>query len=281
MDSQTKEMKLPLSLGKKLNGDYFMEDLTTLPHLLISGTTGYGKSNFIINLVDELAARKTPDEVKFLLIDSTGVEFMKLAGRVKYYLYQPVEARLGMAYSNIYDTYAAISELFIEMERRFNLLNINKCRSIDEYNSKYESKLPYIVLVVDEYADLLFCSSQCMGIADEDEEVESNDDDDASSKGNTFITDVSRLGMIAHLAGINVILSTARPSANIVTSAIKANYPARISFKVSHRQDSMVILDSTGAEKLQSPGDYIWSDKGIFEFVHSSLSKDMQCLINY
>ena len=263
-------MLLPLILGKKLNGEELIADLTKLPHLLICGLSGYGKSNLIINLVDELAARKSPEEVKFLLIDPKMVEFTSLAERIKDYLFDRV-------YTDIYGAYDAISTLCEEMGRRYALLREKRCRSIVELNADNEIKLPYIVLVIDEYADLFLCSSQSDDILGQDEEEDEEgvfETDGRSDDDDTFITDITRLGMVGRAVGIHVIISTQRPSTEIVQSVIKANYPARISFKVRNSQESEIILDKYGAENLQSPGDFIWCTNGNFEFAHSPLSKD-------
>lgn len=270
-------MRLPLILGKKLNGEDLTVDLTKLPHLLIGGLTGFGKSNLIINIVDELAARKTPDEVKFLLIDPKMVEFPNLAERVSNYLYLPVDSVSDGAYTDIHEAYDAITALCAEMEHRFTLLRESRCRSISEYNSKNEIKLPYIVLVIDEYADLLICSSQFDDISEdeEDEDVEDmSDNDDTSDDGESSIIKIVRLGMKAHATGIHLILSTQRPSEDIVNDYIKAIYPARIAFKVLNNRDSRTILDKSGAETLESPGDFIWSANGEFISAHAPLSVD-------
>lgn len=271
-------MKLPLFLGKKLNGEDLIVDLTKLPHLLIGGLTGCGKSNLIINIVDELTARKSPDEVKFLLIDPKMVEFTRLVERVSNYLYRPVDSDSDGAHSDIHEAYDAISALCAEMEHRYTLLQESRCRSIDEFNSKNETKLPYIVLVIDEYADLILCSSQFDDFSrdeEEDENVEGMSSDDGTPYGgDTFITDIVRLGQSARLTGIHVILSTQRPSADIVNGIIKACYPARIAFNVRNKRDSLTVLDKLGAETLESPGDFIWSSCGEFIYAHAPLSVD-------
>lgn len=273
-------MRLPLVLGKKLNGKDLIVDLANLPHLLIGGLTGFGKSNLIINIVDELAARKSPDEVNFLLIDPKMVEFFNLSERVRNYLYKPVDSDSDGAYTDLREAYDAISALCAEMERRYTLLQESRCRTLDEFNSKNEAKLPYIVLAIDEYADLFYCSSQYDDFSRDDEVEEEEDgmcdNEDASDEENTFITDIVRLGQKARATGIHVILSTQRPSTDIVCGIIKANYPARIAFKVQNKHDSLTVLDKSGAETLESPGDFICSVCGKLEFAHAPLSKDCQ-----
>lgn len=279
------DMKLPLFLGKKLNGENLIVDLTKLPHLLIGGLTGCGKSNLIINIVDELAARLSSDEVNFLLIDPKMVQFSNLAERVKNYLYRPVETSSDGAYTEIHEAYNAVSALLEEMERRYTILRKNRCRSINEFNSKNETKLPYIVLVIDEYADLLLSSSQFDDFSGDEEDEETGIEGDREGLFNgrdTFISDILRLAQIARAVGIHVILSTQQLSVNIINGYIKANYPARIAFKVQNKRQSKIVLDESGAEKLESPGDFIWSSRNCFtlssydEFIyaHAPLSAD-------
>lgn len=272
-------MRLPLILGKKINGDDLIVDLTKLPNLLIGGLTGYGKSNLIINIIDELAARKSPDEVKFLLIDPKMVEFSNLAKRVKNYLYRPVDSYLDGAYTNIHKAYDAISALCAEMERRLSLLQEKRCRSLNEFNSKSETKLPYIVLVIDEYADLVYSSSQydhfLLEQDDEEEESECETDDEFDGS-DYFMTNIIRLHWAARTTGIHVIFSTQRPSTDIVNGIIKVAFPARIAFKVQYKRDGMTILDKYGAEDFRSPGDFIYSAPGEFIFAHAPLSVDCQ-----
>lgn len=293
-------MNLPLILGHKLNGEVLETDLTKLLNLLIGGYTGYGKSNLIINIVDELAARKSSDEVKFLLIDPKMVEFNNLASRVKDYLYHPIPCRNGEAYNDMDDAFSAIFELCKEMDRRISLLK-GRYSSIEDFNRKNEEKLPYIVLVIDEYADIAYMSDDFDYYYDEDED-DAEDDEDSESinelmeyflnsgeqsgksdsdeqpqsySAHNFITSIVELAQCSHTIGIHMIISTQRPSKDIVNGIIKASMPARIAFKVEEEKDSIVLLDRSGAENLEAPGDFIWSALGEFEYAHASKSKDI------
>ncbi len=269
-------MKLPISLGKQKNGEALVADLTRLPHLLIGGVTGSGKSNLIISMIDGLASAKSPEEVKFLLIDTKILEFNGLAHRVKDYLYQPVDADPGEAYWDCMESFEAISELRKELERRENLL-IGKYRNIEDYNAKNEDKLPYIVLVIDEYADLMIMSSQYNDFQyDLDDDDWKEDDDTEYEDPDTFVTDLLSICLKGRALGIHVIISTQRPSRTIVIGALKGLIPARIAFNVRNEKDSYTILDRMGAEQLESPGDFIWSHQGEYIQAHGPLCIDYQ-----
>lgn len=260
-------MKLPVVLGKQQNGEPLVADLTELPHLLIGGATGSGKSNLIANLIAGLASEKSPEEVKFLLVDPKAVEFPQLAKRVKDYLYQPVYATPGEAYTDCVITFEAISELQKELERRENMLR-GQYRSIEDYNAKNEDKLPYILLIIDEYGDLIFMSGQ---FSDLDDDEEGNDVAEAGEETDTFITDLIYICQHGHRLGIHVVISTQRSSPEIVSGVIKASIPSRIAFKVISEHDSDTLLDRRGAELLESPGDFIFSSLGDFVFGHAPL----------
>lgn len=254
-------LKLPLFLGKKLNGEDFIKDLTELPHLLIGGMTGFGKSNLLANLIDGLTKTRTSDELKFMLIDPKMVEFSDIALQYSDYLYQPIKLNTGEAYTDISESYNAINELIREMDERYSILRRARCRSIDEYNSKKDMKMQYIVLVIDEFADLSFCSG--MYKADEGED-ESPDD--------SFEMNIARIARTGRCVGIHVILSTQRTTDDVVTGIIKANYPARLAFNCFNKKGSLIILDIPGAEQLSSPGHFIWRYDSETEFGHASLN---------
>lgn len=269
-------MKLPILLGKQKNGEALIVDLTQLPHLLIGGVSGSGKSNLIITMIDGLASAKSPEEVKFLLIDTKIVEFNGLAQRVKDYLYQPVEADSGEAYYDCMESFKAISELRKELERRENLF-IGNYRNIEDYNADNEDKLPYIVLVIDEYAELMLMTSQYKDFQyDLDDDCWKDDDDSMFEDPDTFITDLLCLCNKGRALGIHVIISTLRPSRDIVIGSLKGLIPSRIAFKVSNEKDSYTILDRMGAEQLESPGDMIWSHRGNYILAHGPLCVDYQ-----
>lgn len=238
---------LPIALGKKIDNENFIVDLASMPHLLMAGATGQGKSVGINAVLISLLFKKHPSQLKFVLIDPKKVELT---------LYRTIEnhflAKLpGEAEAIITDTKKVIhtlNSLCIEMDMRYDLLKDAACRNIREYNEKYadhkldKSKghqfLPFIVLVIDEFADLIMTAGK---------EVE---------------TPIARLAQLARAIGIHLIIATQRPSVNIITGIIKANFPARVAFRVSSKIDSRTILDTGGADQLIGKGDMLISYNG-------------------
>lgn len=244
---QNNNFSLPIALGKKIDNENLIVDLATMPHLLMAGATGQGKSVGLNAVLVSLLYKKHPSQLKLVLVDPKKVELS---------LYRLIErhflAKLpGEEEAIITDTKKVIhtlNALCIEMDNRYDLLKEAGCRNIREYNEKFVSRklnpekghqfLPFIVLVIDEFADLIMTAGK---------EVE---------------MPIARLAQLARAIGIHLIIATQRPSVNIITGTIKANFPARIAFKVSSKIDSRTILDTGGAEQLIGKGDMLISYNG-------------------
>ncbi|RBL89180.1 FtsK/SpoIIIE family DNA translocase [Chitinophaga flava] len=244
---QSSTMDLPIALGKKIDNENFIADLAKMPHLLMAGATGQGKSVGINTLLVSLLYKKHPSQLKFVLVDPKKVELSLYKLIEKHFL-----AKLpGEDDAIITDTKKVIhtlNALCIEMDLRYDLLKEAGTRNIREYNAKFTQRrlnpqkghryLPFIVLVVDEFADLIMTAGK---------EVE---------------MPIARLAQLARAVGIHLIIATQRPSVNIITGTIKANFPARVAFKVSSKIDSRTILDIGGAEQLIGQGDMLVSFNG-------------------
>lgn len=244
---QNTQFSLPVAIGKKIDNENFIVDLASMPHLLMAGATGQGKSVGINTLLVSLLYKKHPSQLKFVLVDPKKVELSLYRVIEKHFL-----AKLpGEEESIITDTKKVVytlNALCIEMDNRYDLLKEAGCRNIREYNEKFIRRklnpqkghqyLPFIVLVVDEFADLIMTAGK---------EVE---------------MPIARLAQLARAIGIHLIIATQRPSVNIITGTIKANFPARIAFKVSSKIDSRTILDAGGAEQLIGKGDMLVSYNG-------------------
>ena len=240
-------MELPMAMGCTISNEVFMADLTKMPHLLVAGATGMGKSVGLNTIIASLLYKKHPAELKFVLVDPKMVEFSLYARLERHYL-----AKLpGDDDAIITDTskvVATLNSLCKEMDDRYTLLKNAHCRTIKEYNDKFVHRtlnpdkghryLPYIVVIVDEFADLIMTAGK---------EVE---------------TPIARIAQKARAVGIHMILATQRPSANIITGVIKANFPGRIAFRVFQMVDSRTILDSPGANQLIGKGDMLFSNNG-------------------
>lgn len=240
---QNSEMELPVVFGKTISNELFMADLAKMPHLLMAGATGMGKSVGINAILSSLLYKKHPSELKFVMVDPKKVELTLYSKIERHYL-----AKLpGSEEAIITDTSKVIStlnSLCVEMDQRYDLLKNAFCRNIKEYNKKFSERklnpenghryLPYIVLVVDEFADLIMTAGK---------EVEHP---------------IARLAQLARAVGIHLIVATQRPSVNVITGMIKANFPARVAFRVISNVDSRTILDSPGAEQLIGKGDMLY-----------------------
>ncbi len=219
------DIKLPIALGKSISGSPIIADLTSMPHLLIAGTTGSGKSVCINTIISSLLFRHNPDICKFILIDPKMLELSS---------YEGIPHLLTPVITDAKKATAALSWTVREMENRYKLMSSVGVRNIDGYNQKHKIKMPYIVVVVDEMSDLMLISGK---------EIENC---------------VQKLSAMARAAGIHIIMATQRPSVDVITGTIKANFPTRISFQVSSKIDSKTILGEQGAEQLLGKGDMLF-----------------------
>ncbi len=224
-DFKKREIKLPIALGKNISGVPIIGDLTTMPHLLIAGTTGSGKSVCINTIILSLLYRHTPDKCKFILIDPKMLELSTYEGVP--HLLCPVITEAKKAAS-------VLGWVVKEMESRYKLMTKEGVRNIDGYNSKHKLPMPYIVVVVDEMSDLMLVAGK---------EIENY---------------IQKLSQMARAAGIHIIMATQRPSVDVITGTIKANFPTRISFQVTSKIDSRTILGEQGAEQLLGKGDMLF-----------------------
>ncbi len=222
---QNKEIKLPIALGKSISGLPIVGDLTTMPHLLIAGTTGSGKSVCINTIIVSLLYKLSPDLCKFILIDPKMLELST---------YEGIPHLLCPVITDAKKATSALGWTVKEMNNRYKLMSKVGVRNIDGYNSKHKLKMPYIVVVVDEMSDLMLVSGK---------EIESY---------------IQKLSQMARAAGIHIIMATQRPSVDVITGTIKANFPTRISFQVSSKIDSRTILGEQGAEQLLGKGDMLF-----------------------
>ena len=222
---QNKEIKLPVALGKNISGGPIISDLSSMPHLLIAGTTGSGKSVCINTIILSLLYRHTPEKCKFILIDPKMLELSTYEGIP--HLLCPVITEAKKAAS-------VLGWVVKEMESRYRLMTREGVRNIDGYNSKHKLPMPYIVVVVDEMSDLMLVAGK---------EIENY---------------IQKLSQMARAAGIHIIMATQRPSVDVITGTIKANFPTRISFQVSSKIDSRTILGEQGAEQLLGKGDMLY-----------------------
>jgi len=241
---QESTMELPIALGKTISNETFVVDLATMPHLLMAGATGQGKSVGLNAVLTSLLYKKHPAEVKFILVDPKKVELTLFNKIERHYLAKipDVEEAIITDTTKVVHT---LNSLCIEMDNRYDLLKAAMVRNIKEYNTKFKARklnpndghqfLPYIVLVIDEFADLIMTAGK---------EVE---------------TPIARLAQLARAIGIHLIVATQRPSVNVITGIIKANFPARIAFRVTSKIDSRTILDAGGADQLIGRGDLLYT----------------------
>jgi len=241
---QSSTMELPLALGKNISNEVFITDLAKMPHLLMAGATGKGKSVGINSILISLLYKKHPSELKFVLVDPKKVELSIYATIEKHYLAKLPNEEDAII-TDVRKVVNTLNSLCIEMDDRYDLLKKAQVRNIKEYNEKFIARklnplnghkfLPYFVLIIDEFADLIMTAGK---------EVE---------------LPIARLAQLARAIGIHLIVATQRPSVNVITGLIKANFPARISFAVSSSIDSKTILDTKGAEQLIGQGDMLLS----------------------
>jgi S-DNA-T family DNA segregation ATPase FtsK/SpoIIIE len=241
---QESKFELAIGLGKTISNETYVVDLTKMPHLLIAGATGQGKSVGLNAIITSILYKKHPSQVKFILVDPKKVELSLYNKIEKHFLAKLPDAEEPII-TDIHQVVKTLHSLISEMEDRYNLMRSAKVRDIREYNAKFITRrlnpkeghhyLPYIILIVDEFADLIMTAGR---------EIE---------------MPLARLAQLARAIGIHLIIATQRPSVNIITGAIKANFPARIAFRVISMMDSRTILDSPGANQLVGRGDMLIS----------------------
>ena len=222
---QRKDVKLPIALGKSISGMSVIGDLSSMPHLLIAGTTGSGKSVCINTIIVSLLYKLSPDDCKFILIDPKMLELSS---------YEGIPHLLTPVITDAKKATAALGWTVKEMNNRYKLMSKVGVRNIDGYNEKHQLKMPYIVVVVDEMSDLMLVAGK---------EIENY---------------IQKLSQMARAAGIHIIMATQRPSVDVITGTIKANFPTRVSFQVSSKIDSRTILGEQGAEQLLGKGDMLF-----------------------
>lgn len=241
---QNTDMDLPIALGKTISNEVYIADLAKMPHLLVAGATGQGKSVGINAILTSLLYKKHPSELKFVLVDPKKVE-LSLFRKIERHFLAKLPDEEDAIITDTKKVIATLNSLCIEMDQRYDLLKNGGVRNLKEYNVKFVDRrlnpeeghrfLPFIVLVVDEFADLMMTAGK---------EVE---------------TPIARLAQLARAVGIHLVIATQRPSVNIITGTIKANFPARIAFRVLSKVDSRTILDSGGADQLIGRGDMLLS----------------------
>jgi len=240
---QETTFELPLALGKTITNEIFMVDLTKAPHMLVAGATGMGKSVGLNAIVTSLLYKKHPSELKFVIIDPKKVEFSVYAPIENHYLAKLPDVESAII-TDVKEVERTLLSLCQEMDTRYDLLKQAGCRTIKEYNAKFVARqlnpekghhfMPYIVVVIDEFGDLIMTA------------------------GKNIETPICRIAQLARAVGIHAIIATQRPTTNIITGTIKANFPARIAFRVSAMIDSRIILDRPGAQQLIGRGDMLY-----------------------
>jgi S-DNA-T family DNA segregation ATPase FtsK/SpoIIIE len=241
---QQTQMDLPIALGKTISNEVYIADLSKMPHLLVAGATGQGKSVGINAILVSLLYKKHPSQLKFVLVDPKKVE-LTLFNKIERHFLAKLPGEADAIITDTKKVINTLNSLCIEMDQRYDLLKDAQVRNLKEYNEKFIKRklnpnnshrfLPYIVLIVDEFADLMMTAGK---------EVE---------------TPIARLAQLARAVGIHLVLATQRPSVNIITGTIKANFPARLAFRVLSKIDSRTILDSGGADQLIGRGDMLLS----------------------
>ena len=241
---QNTKMELPIAFGKTISNETMVVDLAKMPHMLMAGATGQGKSVGLNAVLTSLLYKKHPAEVKFVLVDPKKVELTLFNKIERHYLAKLPDSEEAIITDNT-KVINTLNSLCIEMDNRYEMLKNAMCRNIIEYNTKFKARklnpndghqfLPYIVLVVDEFADLIMTA------------------------GKDVETPIARLAQLARAIGIHLIIATQRPSVNVITGIIKANFPARIAFRVTSKIDSRTILDGGGADQLIGRGDMLYT----------------------
>ena len=241
---QNNKYALPCAIGKTISNETYVFDLAKMPHILMAGATGQGKSVGLNAIIASLLYSKHPSDLKFIMVDPKKVE-LTLYNRIERHYLAKLPDSEDAIITDVKQVVRTLNSLCIEMDQRYDLLKAAQCRNIIEYNEKFKSRrllpteghrhLPYIVLVVDEFADLIMTA------------------------GRDVEAPIARLAQLARAIGIHLIIATQRPSVNIITGSIKANFPARIAFRVISQVDSKTILDQSGANQLVGRGDMLLS----------------------
>lgn len=265
---KVRDMRLPMAMGTTISNEVFIVDLAKMPHLLVAGATGQGKSVGLNCIIASLLYAKHPSELKFVLIDPKKVEFSLFRPLERHYLAKMPDQENPII-TDTDDASRTLASLCIEMEDRYSLLEKAMVRSIEEYNAKFSRHqlnpekghryMPYIVVIVDEFADLVM-----MG-------------------GKEISLPIARLAQKARAVGMHVIIATQRPSTDVITGVIKANFPARIAFKTSQAVDSKTILDRTGAHQLIGRGDMLMLENGKITRVQCGLieTEEVEAVVNH
>jgi S-DNA-T family DNA segregation ATPase FtsK/SpoIIIE len=239
------DKELPIALGKTISNEVLVIDLAKMPHLLVAGATGQGKSVGLNVILTSLIYKRHPSQLKFVLVDPKKVE-MSLFSKLERHFLAKLPGTEDAIITDTRKVVHTLNSLCIEMENRYEMMKDAGARNLKEYNAKFVSRklnpkeghrfLPYIVLVIDELADLMMTAGK---------EVE---------------TPIARLAQLARAIGIHLVVATQRPSVNVITGVIKANFPARLSFRVTSKIDSRTILDAGGADQLIGQGDMLLSE---------------------
>ena len=243
---QESTMELPIALGKTITNEVFMVDLAKIPHLLVAGATGQGKSVGMNAIITSLLYKKHPNELKFVLVDPKKVEFSVYSAIANHFMAALEENEEEPIITDTSKVIKTLKGLCVLMDSRYDLLKKAGARNIKEYNAKYLNHrlsradghefMPYIVVIIDEFADLIMTAGK---------EVE---------------MPITRIAQLARAVGMHMVIATQRPSTKVITGGIKANFPGRIAFKVAQRIDSSIILDRTGAHQLIGRGDMLYSN---------------------
>lgn len=249
---QESKCQLPMAMGATIANEVYIADLAKMPHLLVAGATGQGKSVGLNTIIASLLYKKHPAELKFVLVDPKQVEF-SLYSKLQYHFMAQLEGEEDAVITDPEKVERTLASLCVEMDNRYALLKDANVRSLTEYNDKFTQHrlnpekghrfLPYIVIIVDEFADLIMMS------------------------GKAIETPIARIAQKARAVGMHMIIATQRPSTNVITGIIKANFPGRVAFRVSQMVDSKTILDRTGANQLIGRGDMLFSHNGSMERV--------------
>lgn len=262
------KMALPMAMGATISNDIFIADLAKMPHLLVAGATGMGKSVGLNAIITSLIYKKHPSELKFVLIDPKMVEF-SLYGKLERHYLAKLPNEDEAIITDMGKVIQTLNSLCVEMDNRYELLRNANVRSLEEYNRKFTERklnpenghryLPYIVVVVDEFADLIM------------------------TQGKEVETPISRIAQKARAVGMHMILATQRPSTNVITGLIKANFPGRIAFRVIQMVDSRTILDCPGANQLIGRGDMLFSHNGSMERVQCAFisTEEVEAITEY